>query len=219
MPVQKHEIGCPIFLPMYTTALAHPGGCGQVVCPAQQMPWHRFLQLGPGSYLSMQHCQVEHCWQVLAVSIWSEPCAFRTELSCPWTIFVLDLEGTPPCQYCLQCWELGAGSRSSFELAEQHPWKWCSSPALLECYCFISSWGPWCAHESRQSSKLVRFTLSHLHCLYNSEWFNEFRTVCGNRGKCVIIYIFIHSQVLALSLFTLSIILSSLYSWKIFLCW
>lgn len=92
---------------------------------------------------------------------------------------------------------LGAGSLSYplfIWAAEQHLWKWCSSPALLEYYCFISPWGPWCAHETRQSSKLVHFTLSHLHCLYNSEWCNEFRIVCGNRGKCVIIYIFIHTK-------------------------
>lgn len=67
---------------------------------------------------------------VSPVSIWPEPCAFRTELSCSWTIFVPDLEGTAPCQYSLDCREQSASlNHSSFEPAEQHLEKCCPSPA------------------------------------------------------------------------------------------
>lgn len=38
--------------------------------------------------------------------------------------------------------------------------------------------------------------------------------MCDNQGKCVSIYIFIQSQMLTLSLFTLSVTLSSLCSLK-----
>lgn len=67
MLIQKREIGCPISLPVYTTALARPpSACGQVACPAQQMPWHRFL--------SLQRCQIEPCW------LWAHQCPYGQSL-------------------------------------------------------------------------------------------------------------------------------------------